>query len=47
MFSVVHESDIDDTQFLNFLVGKLTVPEKTFVFNCKAFPQSTNSEIMI
>lgn len=37
MFMVVDDSDIDGTQFLNILVGKLTVHEKAYVCNLRIF----------
>jgi len=37
MFMVVDDSDIDGTQFLNILVGKLTVHEKAYVCNFRIF----------
>ena len=46
MFMVVDESDINDKQFLNILVGKLTAPEKTLLFNCKTLSQSVDSNIV-
>ena len=46
MFMVVDESDINNKEFLNILVGKLTAPEKTLLFNCKTLLQSVNSNIV-
>ena len=43
---VVDESDINKKEFLNILVGKLTAPEKTLLFNCKTLSQSVNSNIV-
>ena len=45
MLMVVDESDINGKEFLNILVCKLTVPEKTLLFNCKTLLQSVNSNI--
>ena len=33
-------------EFLNILVGKLTAPEKTLLFNYKSLLQSVNSNIV-
>ena len=33
-------------EFLNILVGKLTAPEKTLLFNCKTLSQFVNSNIV-
>ena len=44
MFMVVDESDINGKQYLNILIGKLTAPEKTLVFNRKTLSQSVNSD---
>ena len=46
MFMVVDESDINGEQLLNILVGKLTAPEKTLLFNCKTLLQSVDSNIV-
>ena len=46
MFMVVDESDINGKQLLNILVGKLTAPEKTLLFNCKTLSQSVHSNIV-
>ena len=46
MFMVVDESDINGKQFLNILVGRLTAPEKTLLFNCKTLSQSVDSNIV-
>ena len=46
MFMVVDESDINGKQYLNILIGKLTAPEKTLVFNRKTLSQSVNSDIV-
>ena len=46
MFMVVDESDNNGKGFLNILVGKLTTPKKTLLFNCKTLSQSVNSNIV-
>ena len=46
MFMVVDESDLNEKQFLNILVGKLAAPEKTLLFNCKTLSQSVDSNIV-
>ena len=46
MFIIVDESDINGKEFLNILVGKLTAPEKTLLFNCKTHSQSVNNNIV-
>ena len=43
---VVDESDINGKQFLNILVGKLTAPKKTLLFNYKSLSQSVDSIIV-
>ena len=46
MFMVVDQSDINGKQLLNILVGKLTAPEKTLLFNCKTLSQSVDRDIV-
>ena len=45
-YGCVDESEIDKKQFFNILVGKLTTPETTFVFNCKPPSKSADSDIV-
>ena len=46
VFMVIGKSEIDKKQFLNILVGKITIPETTFVLSCKSLSKSTDSDIV-
>ncbi|CAK8688417.1 unnamed protein product [Clavelina lepadiformis] len=46
VFMVVDESEIDQRKFLNILVGKMTVPETTYIFTCKTLSKYADSDIV-